>query len=309
MQWARTNQKVSLSTHLPHQNSQRTWAPLGFLAPGLSLLFLFLVIPIVLTVWISIHSWSMLTPISTMPFVGLANYRGIFADPVFLIALRNTWLYSLGNLAILIPLAVLIGVLVFSVQSRVGRIVRVILFLPYVIPNVAVAIVWSYLYQPLYGPLNTILTTFGIPSQNWLGSPREALVALLLMNVWQMIGYYTVIVIAGRTEIPREYYEAASLDGAGTWQAFWRITLPLMKRALTFMIIIVTINSLQIFTPIYILTQGGPDNSTEAVVFHMYNTAFSYLHMGQASAMAFVLFVVILCVSIVELRLLGAFQG
>jgi ABC-type sugar transport system permease subunit len=277
----------------------------GYLSPGLGLIALFVVIPILLTAWVSFHSWNMLTPFSRMPFIGVKNYREILGDPVFVAALRNTFLYSLISVVIELPLTLAIGIFLFQTKAWASRLVRTLLFLPYVIPNVAVAIVWGYLYSPTYGPLDQLLGFLHVPSQPWLGSVHEALISLIILSLWQTIGYYTVIVLAGLTEIPNDYYEAAETDGANRWQVTRHITLPLLKRSITFIVIILTINSLQVFAPVYILTQGGPANSTNVVVYDMYRTAFNFLNMGQASAMAFILFLAILIMAIVELRLLG----
>lgn len=278
---------------------------IGFLSPGVGFIVLFVVIPILLTAWVSFHSWNMLTPFAKMPYVGVENYRQILSDPVFLAALRNTFLYSLISVAIVLPLSLAIGIFLFQTKAWASRLVRTLLFLPYVIPNVAVAIVWGYLYSPNYGPLNQILGFFHIPAQPWLGSVHEALISLVLLSLWQTVGYYTVIVLAGLSEIPKDYYEAASIDGASRWQTTRHITPPLLKRSITFIVIILTINSLQVFAPVYILTQGGPANSPNVVVYDMYRTAFNFLNMGQASAMAFILFLAILAMAIIELRLLG----
>ena len=277
----------------------------GYLAPSLGLIALFVVVPILLTAWVSFHSWNMLTPFSQMPYVGLSNYREILSDPVFLASLRNTFLYSLGSVIIELPLSLAIGIFLFQSKAWSSRAVRTLVFLPYVIPNVAVALVWGYLYSPIYGPLNQILEFLHIPGQPWLGSVHEALISLIILNLWQTVGYYTVIVMAGLTEIPKDYYEAAAIDGATRWRMTWDVTLPLLRRAITFIVIILTINSLQVFAPVYILTQGGPANSTDVVVYDMYRTAFNFLNMGQASAMAFVLFLAILVMAVLELRLLG----
>lgn len=276
-----------------------------YLGPGLGLIALFIVIPILLTAWVSLHSWNMLTPFGQMPYVGLQNYHQILSDPVFLAALRNTILYSVISVIVELPLALVLGIFLFHTKARGNRWVRTALFLPYVIPNVAVAIVWGYLYSPIYGPLNAALSWLHIPAQPWLGSVHEALFSLILLNLWQTVGYYTVIVLAGLTEIPQDFYEAASLDGATRWQETRHITLPLLRRAITFIVIILTINSLQVFAPVYILTQGGPANSTNVVVYDMYRTAFNFLNMGHASAMVFILFIAILAMAIIELRFLG----
>lgn len=276
----------------------------GYLAPGVGLLTIFIVVPILLTAWVSLHSWNMLTPFGQMKFTGIQNYKDLFLNAVFLQALRNTFVYTLASLLIILPLSIIFGIFLFNTSAKGKGLARTVLFLPYVIPNVAVAIVWGYLYSPLYGPINLILSWLHIPSQPWLGSIHEALWALIILNVWQTTGYYTVIVMAGLTEIPRDYYEAAAIDGASSLQTLRKITLPLLKRSLSFIVVILTMNTLQIFDPVYILTQGGPVNSTNTVVYNMYRSAFNFLNMGHASAMVFVLFIAVLILSVIELRLL-----
>jgi multiple sugar transport system permease protein len=284
-------------------NKPRSLTTIGFLFPGVGLLSVFIIFPILLTAWVSLNHWSMLTPISEMNFVGLENYTKIFEQTTFKKALVNTFTYSLFNLIIMVPLAVIIGLLLYQVQLKGNALVRTLLFLPYIIPPVAVAIVWGYLYSPMYGPFNEILAFFHIPSQNWLGSLDQAMMSLIILNIWQTLGYYVVIVIAGLTEISQDYYEAASIDGANSLQKLFYLTIPLLKRSLAFVVIIMTINTLQVFDPIYVLTQGGPANSTTVVSYHMYDTAFNFGNAGQASAMAFILYLVVLFFTILQLRL------
>lgn len=276
---------------------------IGLLAPGFGLLVLFVMIPIVLTAWISLHSGSMLVSYGEMPWAGLRNYLLIFQQQIFRSALLNTFFYAVANLIIILPLAVILGIFLFQGTIRGRGVLRTLLFIPYMIPTVAVAIVWGYLYAPQYGPLNEILGWLHIPAQNWLASVQQAMWSLIILNVWQTLGYYVVIVIAGLTEVPREFYEAAAIDGASWLRQQIHITLPLLKRSLAFVTVILTINTLQIFDPVYVLTQGGPVNATDVVAFHMYQTAFNYGQAGLASAMAMVLLAVVLVLSLVQLRL------
>ncbi len=278
-------------------------ATAGFLTPGLGLLALFVVVPILLTAWISLHSGSMAMSYSQLQWVGLHNYTIIFQQSTFRTALINVFLYSAANIVIILPLAVLLGMFLQQTSIRAKNVLRTVLFLPYMIPTVAVAIVWGYLYEPQYGPINQILGWVHIPAQDWLGSINEAMISLVILNVWQTLGYYVVIVVAGLTEIPQEYYEAASIDGASWFQQQLYITLPLLNRSLAFVFVILTINTLQIFDPVYVLTQGSPVNSTDVVAYQMYVTAFNYGQAGLASAMAMVLLAVILLLSLVQLRL------
>ena len=286
-----------------HRSRLKAASTIGFLTPGLGLLTLFVIIPILLTAWISLHRGSMAVPYSQLEWVGLRNYRTIFQQDTFKTALRNVFLYSLANIVIILPLSVLLGIFLYQATIRGRNILRTVLFLPYMIPTVAVAIVWGYLYAPQYGPLNQILGWFHIPPQDWLASVNEALLSLVILNVWQTLGYYVVIVVAGLTEIPQDYYEAASIDGASWLQRQLYVTLPLLSRSLAFVFVILTINALQIFDPVYVLTQGSPVNSTNVVAYQMYVTAFNYGQAGLASAMAMILLAIVLFLSLIQLRL------
>jgi multiple sugar transport system permease protein len=281
----------------------RAVSTVGLVTPGLGLLTLFVAVPILLTAWISLHRGSMAVPYSALQWVGLHNYGTIFAQATFRTALLNVFLNSLGNLAIILPLAILLGLFLYQTRIRGKQLVRTLLFLPYMIPTVAVAIVWGYLYEPQYGPLNQILGWLHLPPQDWLGSVHEALLSLIILNVWQTLGYYVVIVVAGLTEIPQEYYEAAAIDGASWFQQQRHVTLPLLRHTLAFVIVILSINTLQIFDPVYVLTQGSPVNATTVVAYQMYVTAFNYGQAGAASAMAMVLLAVVLVLSLLQLRL------
>ncbi|MDR7238860.1 carbohydrate ABC transporter permease [Neobacillus drentensis] len=284
-------------------NKPRNLTTIGFLFPGVGLLAVFIIFPILLTAWVSLNHWSMLTPLSEMNFVGFENYSKIFDQDTFKKALVNTFMYSISNLIVMIPLSLILGLLLYQAALKGTAIVRTFLFLPYIIPSVAVAIVWGYLYSPMYGPFNEILDFFHLPAQQWLGSLDQAMMSLVILNVWQTLGYYVIIVIAGLTEISQDYYEAASIDGANAIQKLFYITIPLLKRSMSFIVIIMTINTLQVFDPIYVLTQGGPANSTTVVSYHMYDTAFNFGNAGQASAMAFILYLVVLLFTILQLRL------
>ncbi len=286
-----------------HRSRLKAVSTIGFLTPGLGLLTLFVIVPILLTAWISLHRGSMAVPYSQLEWVGLRNYRTIFQQDTFKTALRNVFLYSLANIVIILPLSVLLGIFLYQATIRGRNILRTVLFLPYMIPTVAVAIVWGYLYAPQYGPLNQILGWFHIPPQDWLASVNEALLSLVILNVWQTLGYYVVIVVAGLTEIPQDYYEAASIDGASWLQRQLYVTLPLLSRSLAFVFVILTINALQIFDPVYVLTQGSPVNSTNVVAYQMYVTAFNYGQAGLASAMAMILLAIVLFLSLIQLRL------
>jgi multiple sugar transport system permease protein len=169
-------------------------------------------------------------------------------------------------------------------------------------PLVVVSVLWLWLYEPQIGLLNYVLSWFGIPRQAWLLNPNLALPSIIAMSVWKALGYNMIIFVAGLKGIPTQYYEAATVDGAGGFQQFWRITLPLLKPITTFVTVMSVIGSFQVFTQVWVMTQGGPVQSTTTVVYNIYENGFRYFQMGYASAMAVVLFVIILFFTFVQLR-------
>ena len=284
--------------------TQRIWSAV-FLAPGVGLIALFVLVPILLTAWISLHLWSMYTPLTQMPFVGLANYQEVLGDPTFQQALLNTAAYTGLSVLLIVPLSLFFGIFLYRPAIHGKTVLRTLLFMTYMVPTVAVALIWGYLYSPLYGPLNELLAAVGLPPQAFLGSTNEAMASLVVLNVWQTLGYYTVLVLAGLTQIPQDYYDASSIDGAGAVAQARYVTVPMLRRTLTFVGVIALINSLQVFGPIYVLTQGGPVNSTNVLTFDIYQTAFQFGRAGAASAMAILLLVVLAVVVTIILRVVS----
>ena len=277
------------------RSGHRTWAAI-FVSPAVLIMTAFMIVPIVLTLWISLHEWSMLTPISDMTWRGLGNYTDLIGDPAFRGSMRNTIVYVLLVVVLAVPLAVLLGLLLYVPRVGGKGAVRIALFATYVVPTVAISMVWGVLYAPTYGPFDQILGWFGLSGGGWLSSPSTALISLVIFHVWQMVGYYTVLVVAGLTQIPGELYDVARTDGAGFWRQTISITLPMLGRTMTFIVLVAVVNARQVFDPIYILTQGGPAGSTEIVSFSIQRAAFQYGLAGQASAMAFSLFIVMIAV-------------
>ncbi|GII82517.1 sugar ABC transporter permease [Sphaerisporangium siamense] len=276
---------------------RRGGAAVVFLSPAMAVIVLFVVVPIGLTFWISLHEWSMFTPLGDMAWRGLANYQELLSDKDFFVALRNTLMYVLLVVVITLPLSVALGMLLYFPKSAAKGVARAVLFSTYVVPTVATAIVWGALYAPDYGPFAQMFQAVGLSAPSWLSEPSTALVSLVIFHVWQMIGYYTILVIAGLTQIPPDLYEAARIDGAGFWRQTISVTLPLLRRTTLFMTLITIINAIQVFDPVYILTQGGPAESTSVVSFSIQREAFQYGMAGQASAMAFSLLIVLLAVA------------
>lgn len=283
-------------------SSRWKWAA-TFLAPGLSIVAVFVVVPILLTVWISLHEWSMFTPMGDMEFVGLTNFRDVLGDRTFTQAVTNTAVYTLLSVVLIVPLALGVGMLLNSPRLRGRTVLRAMMFATYMIPTVAVAIIWSGLYAPQYGPLNEALGAVGLPAQAWLGSVDLAMISLVIFNVWQLLGYFSVLYLAGLMQIPAHLYEAAALDGAGAVRQARHVTIPLLRRTTTFVVVIAAINSVQVFDPIYVLTQGGPANSTNVLSYHIYRTAFDFGSAGRASAMAFIMLAVLILAVAPVLRL------
>jgi multiple sugar transport system permease protein len=284
-------------------NSHRLAATV-FLSPALILIGLFVLIPMVLTFWISLHTGGIATPLSDMKWVGLSNYGDVFADPTHRQAFENTGVYVGLSLVITVPLAFLIAQLAYTPKLRGSALLRVVLFATYVIPTVAIVIIWSQLYSPQYGPIDVILGHVGLSSPGWLSDPNAALVSLVIFNVWQMLGYYVVLLVAGLTQIPEDVYEAAAIDGAGAIRRTVSITIPLLRNSFVFVCLMSVINSVQVFDPIYLLTQGGPANSTLTISYDIQRTVIQYGLAGQASAMASSLLIVIAIVgSLVGLAL------
>lgn len=274
---------------------QRTLrAPLALmLTPSVGLIAVFIFVPMILTIWLSFHAWSTQTGFETAKFIGLKNFFDIFGSTSigrdFKGALINTALYTALSVIIILPLSVVFALLVHQDRVPGGLFLRTVLFSTYMVPMIAVALVWSKLYSPTEGPINQMLGWIGIGPQPWLSSPSTALVSIVLLNVWQQIGYFTVLVIAGLTQIPGALYEAARIDGANRIQEFFRITLPLLRRTLLFSSVIAVINAVQVFEPVALITQGGPANATNVLTFHIRRVGIERAQGGLGSAMAVML--------------------
>jgi ABC-type sugar transport system permease subunit len=271
---------------------RRRWT-VAFLTPGAGLIAVFVILPVALTIWLSFRSWSSQTPFGSSSPAGLDNYRALFDEgPVgrdFRKAFRNTVVYAAGSIAVMVPLSLAFGLLIHRVAVRGSGVLRAILFSTYMVPTIAVALVWSKLYSPSEGPLNQILGWVGIEPQPWLSSPDTALRSLVLLNVWQQVGYFTVLMVAGLSQIPDVVYEAAALDGASGPRLLWKITLPLLRRTMLFVVVIALINAVQVFEPVAAITQGGPAGSTNTLTYHIRRVGIERTQGGLGSAMAVML--------------------
>ena len=273
--------------------SSRTGSTWLMLMPSVSLIAVFIFVPMLLTIWLSFHDWSTQTGFEAARFVGLRNYEDLFG-PIsvgrdFMRAFVNTAIYTALSVVIILPLSIGLGLLVHQSRVAGGRLLRTILFSTYMVPMIAVALVWSKLYSPTEGPINQILSWAGIGPQPWLSSPDTALISIVILNVWQQVGYFTVLAIAGLTQIPVSLYEAAKIDGANPVQEFLGVTLPLLRRTLLFSTVIAVINAVQVFEPVALITQGGPANATNVLTFHIRRVGIERAQGGLGSAMAVML--------------------
>lgn len=282
-----------------------TRAGWAFVAPALGLLVVFFVLPTAAALVLGFTDFDVYTVADTarLRVVGLANYARLLDDPRFWTALRNTvWFVAVaGPLSVGTSLGA--ALLVHAKVVRGRAVFRTIFFLPVVTTLVAVAVVWRYLYHPRFGLLNQLLGALGLPVVDWLGDPRWALPALVLLAVWKNFGFNMLVFLAGLQSIPERLYEAAQLDGAGAWRAFRHVTLPMLGPTFTFVGVVTTIGYLQLFAEPYVMTQGGPSDATLSVVLLMYEEGFRWWNMGYGSAIAFVLFALILALSLVQLGL------
>jgi len=279
------------------------WAYAFVSAPMLGLL-VFSLGPILFTGWVSLHQWDMLSPPADMPWVGLDNFTYLLTkDTVFPKALGTTFLFAISGVGVNVLLGLGLALLLNS-KIKGRTLWRVMYFLPVISAPLALGVIFAFLFDRNYGMVNNVLTSIGIARQPFLSSPNQALFAVVLIAIYQYVGYYIVIFLAGLQGIPQDYYDAAQVDGANRGQSFLYITLPLLRPVMLFVIVTNTIGALQVFDLVFATTSGGPANATMTVVLYMYNTAFKFSRMGRASAMAFILFAIIFAITIVQVRVL-----
>ncbi|WP_422661185.1 carbohydrate ABC transporter permease [Paenibacillus sp. EC2-1] len=268
-----------------------------FLLPNIIGFLLFILVPVIASFFMSFTSWN---GFGNIEFIGLDNYVQLLKDENFKISFLNSILFMVISVPVTLFLSVLIAV-ILNQGVRFVKVFRTAVFLPYVTATIAVAAVWQLIFNPTMGPINGMLMKFGIDQPpGWLSSPSWALISVSIVYIWHSIGYYMVLFLAGLQSIPDYLYEAADLDGAGPISKFFKITLPMLSPVLFFTTIIGVINSFKVFDLIYVLTGGGPGRSTHVLVYDIYNSAFKQFEYGYASAMAYVLFLLILLISIIQ---------
>jgi len=275
----------------------------AFLLPALAILAVFHFFPIVFAFFVSLLRWSMIDPVR--PFVGVDNYRLLFQDEKFLQAVANTTYFSVVSVGVAIPLALFFAVLMN--RQLVGMAwYRTAFFVPHVTSLAAAAMVWHWLYHPdQFGLLNYLIGKLGLPPQRWLLDPLQAMPAIIAVAVWSALGRDIVIFLAGLQNIPQEYYEAAQIDGANSWQLFRHITLPLLSPTTYFILLVSMIGAFKVFALPLFMTGGGPLNRTLTMVYSVYQQGFQYFRMGYAAAQAYVLFAIIFLVTMLQRRILA----
>lgn len=272
-------------------NSQ-TSAAWIFVFPALLGMLIFIIIPIFFSFGLSFAKWDLLNPIQ---FVGLDNYKEIFTEPLFDKILLNTVVFALATsfFGVIIPL---ILAAIMNSKIRGADFFKTAYFLPFITPMIVIGIVWEWIFDPNIGLLNKVLQVH----INWLYDPHWAMPALILVSVWKLIGYNMIIFLSGFSGISNSMFEAAKIDGANPVETFFYVTIPLLSPTIFFVVIITAVSSFQIFDLIYLMTQGGPLDSTNVLVYAIYKNAFEYFNAGKASAIAYVLFVIILVLTLLQ---------
>jgi len=274
-----------------------------FLAPALTAIFVFFFIPVISAFIISFTDFDIyaIGNYSKFRFTAFDNYIKLFDNSLFWTALKNTLFFVVisGPLSIAVSLGA--AMMLNSKLVKFKGIFRLVYFMPVVTTLVAVSIVWRFIYHPEFGLLNYGLSFLGIGKIDWLGDPNWSMPSIILLSIWKNFGYNMIIFIAGLQNIPEELYEAAEIEGANGWQRFIKITLPMLAPTTVFITIITMIGYFQLFAEPYIMTQGGPLDSTLSIVLYMYQEGFRWWNMGYSSAIAFVLFVIILIGTMIQM--------
>ena len=269
-----------------------------FASPWIIGFLLWTVGPMIASLWIALTEWDLIT---SPRWVGLANVTAMFDDELVAQALKVTTIYAVVSVPIHIVVGLLLAVLL-NTEIRGLRFYRTAFYMPSILSGVAVALLWRWLFSTEFGLFNAFLSYFGVVGPSWLGDQAWALPSLILMSVWG-VGAGVIIYLAGLQGIPTDLYEAAQVDGASTWNRFWAVTLPMMTPILFFQLVTGIISALQVFTQAFIMTKGGPNNATLFLLLYLYRNAFEYFRMGYASALAWVLFIYILVLTLVLFRL------
>lgn len=268
-----------------------------FLIPVGIPLILFWIIPNFISLGISFTDWDFMT--NDFNFVGLENYFNLFTQDSFMQALLNTFYFGIGTVIPTIALGLGFA-LFFRKKFKGSALYQLMIFSPWVTPTIAVSIVWSLLYEPQFGVINKVLNFFGIPGLDWLQSSKTAMLAVIIMTVWKLVGWTMIFYIGALEKVPDSLYEAASIDGANAWQKFRYVTMPMVSSTTFFLVVVNTISSVQAYDQIKILTQGGPSGSTRTLLYLFFQQGFEQFDMGSATAIAFIILIITILLSVIN---------
>ena len=282
---------------------------MGFILPSLLGFLIFTFIPVIISLVLSFTNWNFMQGWGAIKFNGLSNYIRLFSDEGFLNSYKNNILFT----AITVPVLIALGLVMANIINKYiygGSAVRTMIFIPYIASVVAVCTVWMVLLQPSYGPVNQVLKAIGVKNPpGWLADFKWSLPSIMIIYIWQQVGYYSIVFLSGLKGIPEDVYEAAKVDGASPLRQFFSITVPLISPTTFFLTIMGIIGSFKVFDQISILTQGGPGSSSSVMAYYVYRTAFEYFDMGYANTLAWALFVLVFLVTLVQWKLQDRFEN
>ncbi len=281
-----------------HDKLEQIVVGYAFVLPDLLGLLVFMVGPMIMAFVISFTDWRL---VGSPKFLGLDNYEVMLKDPRFFSSLKRTANFTLQFVPAVYVLSLGMALLLKR-RSRANGFFRTVYFMPVAMSLVVAGVIWRFMFDPGNGIINTILSTVGLPTSKWIGSVDTAMTSIIIMSVWKSAGYFMIILLAGIEDIPTDYTEAAQIDGANRWQVFRHIIMPLLKPTSFFVLVILTINSLQAFDQIYVMTRGGPAYSTYTTLIYMYDKAFRQWNFGYAAAMSVALFAIIFVLTLIQVR-------
>lgn len=284
-----------MRAHRSLQNETKTGVL--FLLPALLPLLIFWMIPVIFSVGLSFTKWDMISP--EIKFVGLKNYTQLINSTNFWKIIKNTFVFAIGSTIPNIVIGLVIALVLASARKGVGF-YRTMMFVPYIMPMVAASIIWSCIYDKDTGLLNHILALFSVAPQKWTGSRDTAMLSVIIVTVWKSVGYTMVFYLEGINKVPQSLHDAAVIDGANGWQKFFSVTLPMIAPTTFFLVIINTIGSMQAYDQIQVLTGGGPAGATRTLLYYYYTEAFTSFNTGKASAVAVILVIITVALSIIE---------
>jgi len=273
------------------------------LTPVIAIYTIIRIIPIGGTIFLGFHKWDLINP--AKPFIGLRNYIKLVHDELFIIAIRNTFILALLSIVISLGIALGLALILNRRKMRFAPVYELIYFLPFIISWVPLAVIWKWMYDPTYGIFNYVIGLVGISPRGWLVNPKLSLYSIIILVVWRNLGLATVLFSVGLKNIPAEYFDAAIVDGAGSFKLFRNIIFPLLKPITLYLFVMSTILNFAIFSPVYVMTigsQGAPGNAVRVLVYDLYENGFRYLHMGYAAAEATLLLLIVLVLTLVEFR-------